>query len=308
MIVRLQKIPISFQSYLNSSILDKIYGLLNLTYIYSHIYKIFTQKKIIKLFKSLLKKEITISSQNGFGDILLSLIIAEFLATKKWKVNLLISYSEDKSRYLKQSLYKNKKEIKYGDYIQDFIVKYIQNINYIGKYPTNSKPSFYCHVPFFRLFISYNKILQTGNSLFTKSTKKKYISFYFRNNTKSIEKILDFVYNHTEDDIYLFGESIPDKYRLIEDDRIILTDNYNFNTKIELFTNSKFVVTGRGGFALLPLFINTDSITFFDRQGFDELGFGLWSLDMWSHCGIKRPIIDQELDIAINYIKTKYVN
>lgn len=308
MIAKYQKIPIKIQSYLSSAILDKIFGLLNMTYIYSHLVKTYSHKQLNQIVKCLVRKEITISSQNGFGDAFQALLIAKSLASKNWKVSLIIIYSDDNSNYLNQSLRINKKEADYGDYIQNFIKTYSQEINYLGKHAIGTMASFYCHVPFFRLFLPYKTIISSGNELFPKTTSQKYVSFYFRNNIKSIEQILDFIYEFTEFEIFLFGEKIPEKYFSRKLPKIKLTTNLDFISKINLFINSNLVVTGVGGFALLPLYSKTDSIIFFDQRGFDELNYGLWSSDLWSHCGIPKPLTDSEIGIGMNYIKRKYVD
>ena len=308
MIAKFQKISIKIQSYLSSIILDKIFGLLNITYLYSHLLKIFSPKQLNHIVKCLVRKEIIISSQNGFGDVLQSLLVAKSLTSKNWKVSLIIIYSTDNTNYLFQSLKRNKKEANYGDYIQNFIRTYAQEINYLGKHAVGTKASVYCHLPFFRLFLPYRKIINSGKEMFPKSTNQNYVSFYFRNNTKSIEQVLDFMYHSTQFEIFLFGEEIPEKYFSTKFSRITITTTLDFNSKINLFINSSFVVTGRGGFALLPLYNKTDSIIFFDEQGFDEISYGLWSSELWSHCGIPKPLTDSEIEIGLNYIKKKYVD
>jgi len=309
MISSLQRISWRVQQGLSVKCLDKVFLLLNLPYIYSYIFKIFSYKQLIFLFQCILQRKLVITSQNGFGDIFQALLVCNYFKDKGWDTNLAIIHKTEDSTVLNMSKPNNPKELLYGDYLQDFIHHYRDRIKYLGKSPIGELPSLYCHIPFFRGIIGYKQLFNQGTKIFARNNQKSRegISFYFRNNIESISELFEVIFQETSETIYLFGENIPQNYLLINNPRIHKTSELSFNEKIKIYTNSKLVITGRGGFALLPLYNKTNVISFFDDQGMKEIEFGLWSQELWSNCTINKPLTDKDLAFCVNFLRENYV-
>ena len=173
----------------------------------------------------------------------------------------------------------------------------------------------YTHIPFFRFFGYENIIIQAPEliSLICNyeqrifSPKNKYVTFYFRNSSEKIFEIFSKFYEIFKNngyEIIIFGENKA----IIENNDIIYTDikdgeQFTFIEKIYIMSNSNISFTGRGGFALLPLFNKKHTFSFFDEQGVSEFNSGLWDFSLWRNNVVNTPFFPHDknyLDIVNN--------
>jgi hypothetical protein len=310
MIAQYQKIPHWLQYKLSTRLKNILFFLLNFTYIYSYLFFRFDSKSFKHLYTSIKSKKINFYTQNGFGDVFFSILLISYLRSKysNWDFNLSIHYSDLSSDKNIISPKINKKKLLYGDYIS--VLESKIQFDYFSGYRGDcyKKGMLYTHIPFYR-FLGYQNIISQSSivlneffvdtKLKSKYTNKKYIIFYFRNSIEQLNNIFE-TYNEVlinkGFDIYLLGENVP-KY-LTKPNLHFIDESVNFFEKIGLLSNSCLSFTGRGGFALIPLFNNKPTFSFFDQQGLSEFESGLWDLSLWKKNIINRPFFDSD----INYL------
>ena len=311
MIYKLQKIPFKFQKHLPTIFLNVFFPFLNLTYIYTFILFRFNFILFFKLINSVRKKHFHLYTQNGFGDVFFSILLINFLKKKytKFSFDLSIHYTDKTHDKNIISLKDNQKFTVYGDYISELENKLKDNIFTTYRGNCYNEAMLYTHIPFFR-FIGYeNIILQAPEVIshicsYNKTmnfSNSKYITFYFRNSSDRIYNIFLLFYKIFKNngyDIVVFGENKTIIETNKNDIDIIDGDSYNFLDKIFIMSNPQISFTGRGGFALLPLFNNKHTFSFFDEQGVSEFNSGLWDFSMWRNNIIDSPIFPFD----INYL------
>jgi hypothetical protein len=265
----------------------------------------------------LLKREIGIFVQDGFGDSLMGLLIVQNLNLFGFRVKLglqTLGESSDPNMNLADNLGKN---LVFGNYTEDLIgcfseVEVDRCKDFYAEGWIYGDIRFFRFV--FRVFLGSRFIssLNVNFSFKPIGISKPYAVVYLRNNTEEIVDLVyfinkNFISNGVTFNWVLFGENVKDLLDRIRADNFIDGRDFSLKEKLFLIENCCFSVTGRGGFALLPLFFRIETISYFDEQGMNELVSGLWFSELWAHNSFKGPVNGLSADVIWNEISFKYV-
>lgn len=272
---------------------------------------------IFKFIKRLLlKREIGIFVQDGFGDSLMGLLIVQNLTQLGIRVKLglqTLGQSSDPNMNLVENLGKN---LVFGNYTED-LIGYFSEVEVVRFKDFYAEGWIYGDIRFFRFFFRvtlgsrFKSSLNVMFGLRPVVLPKPYAMVYLRNNTNEIVDLVLFLnerfiakgitYNWV-----LFGENVQDLFNRTESENFINGRDFSLIEKLRLIENSSFSVTGRGGFALLPLFFRIETLSYFDEQGMKELASGLWLSELWAHNCFKGPVNGLSADVIWDKISLKY--
>lgn len=274
---------------------------------------------MFRFFKRLLfKREIGIFVQDGFGDAIMGLIIAQNLSLIGIRVKLGLQTLGDSSDPNMNLVDISGKKLLFGSYTEELIGCF-SNVEVFCHKDFYAEGWVYGDIRFFRfvfkLFLGSKFIphLSGDFSLLSLEIPYPYAVVYLRNNCVEIVELLRFI-NYKSIAMgapinwVLFGENVRDL--LLEELKGNFIDGTQFSLKekLSVIYNSSFAVTGRGGFALLPLFFGIETLSYFDEQGMNELSAGLWFSELWSHNSFKGPVNGLSADVMWDVVRLKYVN
>lgn len=308
-------------------------------------YHKFRPKHWLMLFINFyIKKEINISFQSGFGDMLMCFPYFKKASEKypNHKINAVIHdpnncrYKE--MSYCKQALVEdNGKKV---DYVYEFLLNN-SDINEIiyddcwGDGYLYGFPKLLEHE--FGFCFDKESFLKNLDNIYNKKDKNNISNYLQQNSLKnfvsvavhfrtSAESISNLIENIASDislkDInlkfVLFG-AIPDKVKKLLINKNIeycdISNSYShgINTRqlIGIVSNCSLFIGGRGGFNAIYYLLDVPTVNIFDQQGRQEISSGMWKKNLWEDNIFQRVYFeDEESSILIqdikNYLKNIY--
>tara|TARA_A100001015_G_scaffold299860_1_gene384482 strand:+ start:2099 stop:3220 length:1122 start_codon:yes stop_codon:yes gene_type:complete len=301
-------------------------------------YHKFRVKHFLKLLINFyIKKEIYISFQSGFGDMLMCYPYFRKAKERYPKHKLFAVIHHPKFCKFKEMSYCKEcfliHEGKKIDYLYEFIENnpFLDEIiyddcwndGYIYGYPKVLENEFgFC--------FNKDSFLKDKKYIFTDQDTKISSSFYKKNNLEncivisshfktSRDKISNIIYDIAKDSIFsdlnvkfiLFGsipKSLIDNLKNINVDFIDISSSYSkgINTRqlVAIASSASLFIGGRGGFNGIYYLLDTPTINIFDQQGMQEKKSGLWPSNLWEENLFKKVFFDKDSNQEIiNHIK-----
>lgn len=274
---------------------------------------------IFRFFRRLLlKREIGIFVQDGFGDALMGLIIAQNLSLIGIRVKLGLQTLGDSSDPNMNLVDDSGKKLVFGSYTEE-LIGYFSNVDVYCYKDFYAEGWLYGDIRFFRIFFKlilgskFKPYLSGDLCLTSLDFPYPYAVVYLRNNLMEIVDLVRFINEKCiakspTINWVLFGENIQDLLLDTSVGNFIDGSELSLKEKLAVIKNSSFAVTGRGGFALLPLFFRIETFSYFDEQGMNELSAGLWFSELWDHNSFKGPVNGLSSDVIWDVIRLKHVN
>lgn len=253
----------------------------------------------LELAKNIWRKNIVLSSQCGFGDVLFAIVYAKSLQKKGFAVKVCV---HDQKKYPSEFFpghSVDKKFISTKEGSEDYIEELLNYFN-IPFYYGNAmeKGSLYAH-PYSMRKLFFEDAFKYS-FLKSKQNKHKHIFLHLRNfDTEALLAIKNFLETNFLSTNLIITDASSHAKELLGNRIKILKDysnssEYKFPTKemLDDIGNCIFAIGGRGGMSTIPILMGVPTINIWDKQGWDEWNT-LWSGDLFHTNPFGFPVKDQ---------------